>query len=151
MHPVLRVVFAASLLSLAGCQAERDLGLECRMTKPTEAGPEDILASSVEDPNLDYMALGSAECDDLVCVRTAGSENPENVDGKARGYCTAPCIDARDCEPDFEGRTGTMGCERLLPDQEFLETLKQSDPELYEKTFGSGVSAKYCVKPRVRQ
>lgn len=150
MFRAIPAVLALSLLMLAGCQAEKDLGQECRMTTrpPNSDQSVDIDATSVSDPNFDYVALGSAECDDLVCVRTAGSVNPENVEGKARGYCTAPCIDNSDCQPDFQGKKGTLSCERLLPDEAFLAQLKASDPGLFERTFGSSVSAKYCVKPR---
>jgi len=139
--------FCSLLVSFAGCEMTKDLGATCAMTKPGDDGPEEIDEDKVADTRIDYIALGSAECDDLVCIRTSDSANPENELGKARGYCTAPCIDDLDCEPDFEGNK-TLKCERLLLDETFLSALKENDPETYEQIFGSGASAKYCIKPR---
>lgn len=147
---------ATSILScllavgLAGCETTKDLGATCAMTRPGDNGPEEIDESKVADDRIDYLALGSAECDDLVCIRTSGSANPENELGKARGYCTAPCIDDLDCEPDFEGNK-TLSCDELLLDDPFLVALKESDPVTYEQVFGTGASARYCVKPRTSQ
>jgi hypothetical protein len=132
---------------LAGCSVETDLGQTCKMTRPdTEGGaPIELEASSITSETLDWISFGAAECDDLVCVRTAGSPNPAHENGMARGYCTKPCIDASDCAPDFQGRKGAMGCEQLLPD---LEELKRTNPEEYERIFGSGTATNYCVLPR---
>ncbi len=143
--------FLCSLMAaggLVGCSSTKDLGATCKMTRPGDNGPEDISEDKVADPAVDYIALGSAECDDLVCIRTAGSANPENELGMARGYCTAPCIDDLDCQPDFEGNEKTLKCTQLLLDQSFLDALEQEDPQTYEQIFGSGASAKYCIKPR---
>jgi hypothetical protein len=138
-------VFSSLLaLGLLGCEATKDLGATCAMTRPGDDGPEEIDESKVVDDRIDYLALGSAECDDLVCIRTSGSANPENELGKARGYCTASCIDDLDCEPDFEGKK-TLVCEELLLDEAFLAALKENDPTTYEQIFGSGASARYCV------
>jgi len=145
------VIAALLVVGLGACQAEKDLGQTCKMTRPNPiAGeaPIELEADQVADGSFDYMAFGAAECDDLVCLRTSGSANPENEEGRARGYCSAPCIDASDCDPDYLGNKGTMRCEQVLPDQEFLDALRRSDPETYEKTFGSGAAAKYCVLPR---
>lgn len=137
-------------LAFVGCTAKTDLGQVCKMTRPkSDRGPgEEIEEDKVKNPRLDFLALGSAECDDLACIRTADSENPPNEDGKARGYCTAPCIDNTSCEPDFEGKKGNLVCEKLLLDQKFLDDLKEKNREIYDSTFGGGASAKYCVKNR---
>jgi hypothetical protein len=130
---------------LLACKAETDLGQTCKMTRPSsDGGPPveiDVPDGGFGDGGtFDVVALGSAECDDLVCIRTSGSQNPDNENGKLRGYCTASCIDSSSCEPDFEGKSGTMACEKLLVDQALIE----ANPEI----FGSGASSMYCVKPR---
>lgn len=141
------------VLALFACQGERDLGQTCKMTRSSATEgepPEQIPVDRVANPDLDYVSLGSAECEDLVCVRTAGSQNPEPEGDKARGYCTAPCIENTDCQPDFEGRQGALQCARMLLDQKYLDELKATSPETYERVFGSGASSKYCVKPRAQ-
>ena len=147
---------ASSLLALAlflapGCTPSTDLGQTCKMTKPppTEGGePVEIDESEVGNTSVDYVALGSAECDDLVCIRTASSNNPPNDAGKARGYCTAPCIDETNCEYDYLGGRNKLTCARLLLSEEFIKALQQEDPETFERVFGSSASAKYCILPR---
>ncbi|MBI5547665.1 MAG: adventurous gliding motility lipoprotein CglC [Deltaproteobacteria bacterium] len=122
-------------LAVTSCQAKTDLGQTCKMTKPCDTPPCPIPEDKVARTDIDYVALGSAECDDLVCIRTAGSENPPNDNKEARGYCTAACLDDLSCQPDFQGLTGQLKCEKLL-----LENA--------EAIFGSGAASKYCVKPR---
>lgn len=126
-------------VALGACRASTDLGVTCKMTGVT---PE-----KVQNPGIDYIALGSAECDDLVCIRTAGSANPTNGAGEAHGYCTKSCIDSTDCSPDYQGGNNKLVCQRLLLDQAFLDQFKQRDPKGYEATFGSGASSRYCILP----
>jgi hypothetical protein len=148
LHRLLTLSFASVLSLLAtACTVERDLGQTCKMTRPDPDGGVALAleAERVSNPNLDYISFGAAECDDQVCLRTSRSANPEHEQGTARGYCSAPCIEASDCEPDFTGKKGTMRCEQVLPD---LEQMKKDDPQAYEETFGAGASTRYCVLPR---
>ncbi|MBI5546601.1 MAG: adventurous gliding motility lipoprotein CglC [Deltaproteobacteria bacterium] len=152
-------------LALTACSATTDLGQTCKMTKPCkEAGctkPVNILQSEVEkNTGLDYVALGSAECDDLVCIRTANSLNPDPVcpnegdttcpasERVAMGYCTSGCLDEANCRPDFQGKSDTMQCNQLLLSDSYLNQLKTEDPDTYNRVFGSGASANYCILPR---
>ncbi len=133
-----------------GCQAKTDLAQPCKMTRPDQDGnTTEIEAAKLSDPAIDYVALGAAECDDLVCIRSAATEkNPPHENGGGRGYCTRPCIDDADCNPDFQGNEGTLVCQRLLLDQAFLDQLKENDPVAYEQAFGSDTASRYCVFPR---
>ena len=135
---------------MPACKAKTDLGQVCKMTRPRsdKNTDQDIPEGKVGNKNIDYLALGSAECDDLACIRTSRSENPDNKDGKAFGYCTSPCIDDSNCSPDFNGAENTMKCERMLLDEAFLQTLKETDPATFEATFGTSASARFCVLPR---
>jgi hypothetical protein len=141
------VVLALGAAVLSAC-AKTDLGQACNMKKPCNTGTCDIAPSAVENGAIDYVALGSAECDDLVCIRTAGSANPENTAAVARGYCTTPCIDDTNCSPNYQGESKKLVCQRMLLDQAFLDQLKEQDPDAYNKVFGSGASSTYCVLPR---
>jgi hypothetical protein len=113
----------AGLLVIAACSARTDLGLACRMTRPCDAGqPCGIQPSELDDPRLDYLSFDSPDCE-VVCLRTAGSDNPE----LAMGYCSGACRDDTGCSPDGEGRTGSLRCMQLLL---------------------SGPASRYCIEPR---
>jgi len=143
------VAFALGAIALAACRANTDLGQSCKLTQPCDAGTCAVAPDAVQNLLVDYIALGSAECDDLVCIRTASSDNPPNEQTEARGYCTAPCFgDAKICSPDFQGHDKQLVCQRLLLDDAFLEELKQNQPEEYQRTFGNSASSTYCIKPR---
>lgn len=135
-----RLLLPAVLLALAlpACSAKTDIGQTCRMTKPCDPGPTcPILYSELTTDESDYIALGAAECDDLVCVRLAdSSKTPARTEpaDEAIGYCARPCIDSMDCEYDWEGKKGLLACEPLL----------LTDTSL----FGPGASTRYCVYPR---
>jgi hypothetical protein len=141
-------VLALSAFALGAC-SKTDLGATCKMTKPCgDGGVCAIAPDQVANTAVDYVALGSAECDDLVCLRTARSNNPPNTATEAFGYCTTPCINADNCSPDFQGHSGNLNCDRLLLDQAFLDALMQQDPATYRRVFGNGASSTYCVLPR---
>lgn len=147
------VVFTfCGLIALgAACKANKDIGQTCAMTKPctgADGGSCPIAPDKVSNAGIDYIALGSAECDDLACIRTAKTNNPPNTAESAQGYCTSPCIEDSDCQPDYQGKEKTMKCERLLLDEAFLDQLKQNQPQTYDQMFGSGASSRYCILPR---
>lgn len=144
------LLLAALVGGAVGCQAKTDLAQTCKMTRPDPDGnTQEIEEAKLSDPTIDYVALGAAECDDLVCIRSANTDrNPEHENGGGRGYCTRPCIDDADCNPDFQGNEGTLVCARLLLDQAFLDALQESDPVAYEQAFGSDTASRYCVYPR---
>lgn len=144
------VALAVLAVALFTCTGEKDLGLTCKMTSPCDAStpcpiPE---ARVLANTAVDYIALGSAECDDLACIRTRGSQNPANEEGIAHGYCTAPCIDNSDCSPNYEGKKGKLVCDQLMMDRAYMDQLQRDNPVLYEQTFGSGASSNYCILPR---
>jgi hypothetical protein len=137
--------FALSALALGAC-AKTDLGSTCKMTEPCDAGVCPITPGQVSNTAVDYIAFGAADCDDLVCLRSAGTKNPDNDTAQAKGYCTTPCINNDNCSPDYQGHSDQLQCQRLLLDQDFLNALQ--DGGLYQEFFPNGVSSTYCVKPR---
>lgn len=142
------VVLASSSVAVLSACAKTDLGLPCTLTQPCSTGTCSIPPSAVENRSIDYVALGAAECDNFVCIRTTRSANPENQATAARGYCTSPCIDAQDCSPDYNGKSNKMICDRIVFDEAFLDRLKKDSPEEYEQILGNGISSKYCILPR---
>lgn len=161
---------SVALLALTACPPKTDYGQTCKMTKPNPDGTTStIQVSELTNSGFDYVALGSPECDDLVCLRSAnactgdvncapgtctdakcGDQYSDPADGSAVGYCTRGCLEDSDCEPDFDGKK-TLKCQQLLMSEEQLTKLKaqcDTDPDcLYNQIFGSGASAKYCIKP----
>lgn len=117
------------------------------MTARSDAGTYVISPGKVSNERVDYIALGSVDCTDLVCLRTAGSANPANTADEAWGYCSSPCIDKTNCSPDYQGKDNKLVCQRLLLDQGFLDSYKLSNPAEYEAVFGNGASSTYCILP----
>ncbi len=134
-------------VALGACKATTDLGSTCTLTTPCSSSTCAVTPDKVSNTSVDYIALGSAVCDNLVCIRTAGSANPDNTASEARGYCTNSCTDNSDCSPDYQGNGDKLVCQRLLLDQAFLDALKQSNPTEYEQVFGNGASSTYCILP----
>lgn len=144
------ITILALLAFVAGCTTKGDLGANCRMTRSAstpEAPPTPVQESAVQNPALDYISFGAAECDNLVCLRTAGSTNPSNQDGEAIGYCSAPCVTDADCDATGDGVEGSLVCATVLPE---MSALAEDDPVLYDQIFspGTGASNRYCILPR---
>lgn len=87
----MRPLLLALAVSLASCGTS-DLGSPCEMPASVEAG----------EPAFDYLYLGTAECDDLVCLRRKGTTS---------SVCSRACLDESDCEPGF-------ACVKLVPSVE---------------------------------
>lgn len=154
MSARLALLLGAALLC-GGCTVPSDIGKPCVLVKKNASGegavpvsPADILF------NQDFISFGSVECEDLVCVRSAGTPLDTSGTGDSvtvRGYCSKPCnlTSATDCsstDPDTrpEIKQG-MGCRALLLDQVALDTLKRNNPDEYERIFGKNESPNYCA------
>jgi len=128
-------------LMLAGCSTAPDVGKPCRLTRPAGAGVAFIRSNDPTlDARFDLLSTGDAECADLACLREAGADfSALDGDGNAHGVCTSPCVEDADC--------GGLRCQQLAFDPAFLERLRQTDPATYQRAFGDGASALYCVSP----
>lgn len=145
----------------AGTCAETDIGAPCQLQKtrmdPTLPGCDDVeqdqLAQRPEcfRPNLqdldegrdkDYISFGVAECDNLTCVRSRGSELPAS-EAEPAGACSGECITDADCQ----GVDGDFVCRELVFDDEFLGSLRDTlSEEEYERYLGRIQNAKFCAK-----
>lgn len=113
---------------LAGCQSP-DVGQACQLdlTVPPEATAAD------------YLELGRAECENLVCI-----QSPTTVAGnEVRRYCSKPCVSNSDCAP---GDTGLL-CRDVVLNEAFIGQLQQQDPALAQKFLGPGRNSRYCATP----
>jgi hypothetical protein len=117
--------FAIAVLS--GCQSP-DVGQTCQLdlTVPPEAS------------NADYLELGRAECENLVCI-----QSPTSPPGSVRRYCSKPCVSNSDCSP---GETG-LTCRAVVLNEAFITQLFQNDPALAQQFLGPSANAKYCATP----
>lgn len=118
------LVICAALL--VGCQSP-DVGQTCQLdlTVPPEASAAD------------YLELGRAECENLVCIQS------QVADGAVRRYCSKPCVSNSDCD---QGDTGLL-CRDVVLNETFIGQLQQQDPALAQKFLGPGRNSRYCATP----
>jgi hypothetical protein len=101
----------AGLLMLGSCKPATDIGQPCAMTKPCVGGTGcvnntiSLTRADVPSPLLDYIALGSAGCDDLVCLRTGDPKQSELDDTPS--CASDPCptgvgLNNLVCDPDSQ-------------------------------------------------
>jgi hypothetical protein len=150
------LLLSAAVL-LGGCEVTTELGKPCFLVR--KATEEELKAGSTRavrlkesalTPGQDFISFGSAECEDLICVRDAAFQGSTNPDEDAQGYCSRDCVaggsscTVTDTEVPAELRE-RMTCRALLMDNEALARLKASDPATYRATFGENDSAYFCA------
>lgn len=116
-----------AVAALTGCQSP-DVGQECQLD----------LAIPPEANGADYLELGRAECENLVCI-----QSPTTPPGTVRRYCSKPCVSNSDCAPGDTGLT----CRGVVLNESFIAQLMQSDPALAQKFLGPGRNSNYCATP----
>jgi hypothetical protein len=157
---------------MAGCKQVNDLGTYCVLVKadPADTDPSDGISSipvtqseipvvtGDSNSKRDYLSFGSAECEDLVCVRDfAFSEAnepglPVGPSQPAYGICSTACTPtaASTCAPSDTSlqkndRT-KISCRQLVLDQDTLTKLKEEDPVQYQEYFGTNTSPYFCAR-----
>ena len=153
MFARLALLMGAALLC-GGCEVTSDTGKPCVLVKkaPSGEGAVSVLPSDIVRDQ-DFISFGSVECEDLVCVRTGGTDIETAGEGNAvqvLGYCSKACTpSSTDCavtHPDTTETTkSSMSCRPILLDQLALTTLKKNDPVAYERIFGKNESPNYCA------
>ena len=152
----LALLVGAALLC-GGCEVPSDVGKPCVLVKrsTTEAGKSQPVVEADIQLDQDFISFGSLDCEDLICVRNAGSTLQTSGEGTERrvlGYCSKPCVSGtlQDAcavnhpEATEVARTG-MACRALLLDQQALDDLRAKDPAGYRATFGDNASPFYCA------
>ena len=118
------LIICAALLM--GCQSP-DVGQACQLdlTVPPEASAAD------------YLELGRAECENLVCIQSPVAGNG------VRKYCSKPCVSNSDCA---QGETGLI-CREVVLNEAFIGELQQQDPAQAQLYLGDARNSRYCATP----
>jgi hypothetical protein len=128
------VIISAALLlgtSLVGCKPATDLNQRCNMVKknPDGGSPVPILEKDVRNAqgaNKDFIALGSLDCEDLICVRDSAFTSDAGPDDPAEGYCSRSCAQGSACpsyDENLDRGQKALSCRALLLTQETLAQL----------------------------
>lgn len=131
MNRVLFTVVVVGALFTTGCKPATDLNRPCSLVRKNPDGgaplklTEDDVRSKTGN-NKDFIAFGTVECEDLVCVRDATLVTDAGGSDSAMGYCSRPCPQNSQC-PSYdealdEGPTA-LRCRALLLDAETLAAI----------------------------
>ena len=125
----------APLVMLMGCRPVSDLNKRCVLIKrnPDGGTPSALRESEVRNAqgvNKDFIAVGSLDCDDLICVRDSFFVSDASADSPAEGYCSRACIPEKPC-PSFDETLdkgpNALSCRALLLSPETLAALSGGD------------------------
>jgi hypothetical protein len=120
------------VLLLGACRPATDLNRTCTLVKRNPDGGTGTLpilekdVRNAQGANKDFIAIGSIECEDLVCVRDSAFTNDAGPDDPAQGYCSRQCVQGSAC-PSFEESLDkgpkALNCRALLLTAETLAAL----------------------------
>lgn len=135
MNRLLFVVTALSVLGL-GCKPPTDLNSRCNLVKRNpDGGSTPVLiregeVQSAQGANKDFIAIGSIECEDLICVRDSLFVSDAGLDSPAEGYCSRQCVQGTSC-PSYDEALDkgpkALKCRALLLSPETLAALTAGD------------------------
>ncbi|MBL8915074.1 MAG: adventurous gliding motility lipoprotein CglD [Archangium sp.] len=128
---------ALVLLAVAfvGCKPATDLNQRCSLVKrnPDGGKPLSIAERDVRNAqgaNKDFIAIGSLDCEDLICVRDSAFTTDSGLDDPAEGYCSRQCQQGTSCpsyDENLDRGQKALNCRALLLSQETLAALTSSD------------------------
>lgn len=138
MNRLLFVVAALSVLA-QGCKPVTDLNSRCTLVKrnPDGGTPVPIREGEVRNlsgQNKDFIAVGSLDCEDLICVRDSFFSSDAAVDAPAEGYCSRQCPVGSECPSYDEAHDKgalALRCRALLLSAETLAALTAGDGGFY--------------------
>lgn len=126
---------ATFAVALTGCKPATDLNTRCTLVKRNPDGGKALPIAerdvrNAQGQNKDFIAVGSIECEDLICVRDSFFSSDAGLDAPADGYCSRQCVEGSQC-PSFDealdkGPTA-LRCRALLLDKETLAALSGGD------------------------
>ena len=125
MRPVLFVVLVIA------CAPASDLNSRCSLVKRNLDGGAPVPVREAEVRNLqgqnkDFIALGSIDCEDLICVRDSFFATDAAADAPASGYCSRQCVPGAEC-PSSDRGANALHCRALLLSAESLRDLSAGD------------------------
>jgi hypothetical protein len=140
------------LFLLFACDPPSDLGNVCEL-RVADGG----LWTSAVSPTDDFIYSGTTQCENLVCLRPAGSPLDAGY-----GICSNNCTPQDATNPnslsdDCNGRASGLVCRQLSLDPAFIEALLAQDGgrQLLEEVLGTNCSSAsdpgclptYCTTP----
>lgn len=135
--------WALAALCLSACDPPTDLGKVCTLLGVGDGGPPAI------SPNDDYYDQGTAQCQNLICLRPAGSP----LDG-GLGFCSSPCTPQTQGDPnsksdDCNGSSIPLVCRQIALDQAFLNQIAAEDggQALLQQYLGGNTAPVLCTSP----
>ncbi len=140
-----RLLFAVAALAVTAvaCKPVTDLNTTCLLVKrnPDGGSPLNITEREVRNNagmNKDFIAVGSVECEDLICVRDANFSSDAGLDDPATGYCSRACAEGAACpsyDEKFDKGPTALSCRALLLSAETLAVLKDDFPGVRDPYF----------------
>jgi hypothetical protein len=137
----LRILAVAVFLT--ACDPPTDLGNPCVLPNP-DGGPGAWTATSSSN---DYYNDATAECQNLVCLRPAGSPLDAGL-----GFCSSPCTPANSSpnspSDDCSGASMPLVCRPADLDPGFIAEVKDAGgTALLEKYLGGTSPPIFCTTP----
>jgi hypothetical protein len=136
------LVFLIPLLAL-GCNPPSDLGNVCELR--IDGG----LWTSAVSPTDDFFYQGTTQCENLVCLRPAGSPLDAGY-----GICSNTCTPQNASDPnslsdDCGGRASGLVCRQLSLSPEFIQGILALDggQQLLDEVLGGNTVSTYCTTP----
>lgn len=134
MNRLLFVITALGVLAM-GCKPATDLNQPCTLVKrnPDGGKPLPILENEVrsaQGQNKDFIAVGSVECEDLICVRDSLFTSDAGPGEPAAGYCSRACVQGSQCpsyDESLDKSAKALSCRALLLSPETLAALAGGD------------------------
>ena len=128
------ILATLSVLGL-GCKPATDLNNSCDLVKrnPDGGTPISLLEREVRNAqgaNKDFIAIGSLDCEDLICVRDSLFTSDASIDSPAKGYCSRQCVPGSECpsgDSNLDKGQKALGCRALLLSPETLAALTTTD------------------------
>jgi hypothetical protein len=120
-----------------GCQ-QPDVGQKCALDIAADGG----VSFDPSTSSGDFLETGQADCDNLVCIATAGKDKGAKgcSGGKCNPYCSKPCVSDKEC---FHAETGLV-CRQLVLDPDFIKNLPDDKRQKY---LGEVQFSSYCAVP----
>ncbi len=135
--------FALAVTLVAACDPPTDLGNTCVLQNP-DGGPGgwDVTSSAN-----DYYNNATAECQNLVCLRPAGSPLDAGL-----GFCSSPCSpdssSPNSHSDDCDGASMPLVCRSAALDPGFIAEVEDAGgTALLDKYLGGTTAPIFCTTP----
>jgi hypothetical protein len=130
-------------LLLLGCDPPSDLGNVCALK--IDGGLWTSAVSSTDD----FFYQGTTQCENLVCLRPAGSPLDAGY-----GICSNTCTpqypgDPNSVSDDCGGHGSGLVCRQLSLSPDFIKAILATDggQALLEQVLGGNTASTYCTTP----